>query len=117
MVDDDPVGRDRGRPEGLRVARCTPRFTAASTPPALRAEHRTTTWAELVVVAGVVEFREDRAGGPWSTSLRAGDTLAIVPGRPHSVSPSPDAEFYVRFYEPAGGGRGAGSGPVPHVGA
>jgi tellurite resistance-related uncharacterized protein len=89
----------RRRPPGLRVARRTPIFTAATTPPALRRAHRTSVWAELVVVAGEVVFRDEDGLHPWCTTATTGDTVTIVPGRPHSVTPSADAELYVRFYE------------------
>ncbi len=87
-------------PRGLRIARRTPVFTATTLPAGLRRAHRTTVWAELVVTAGTVEFRDEDPLSPWSTTATTGGTVTIVPDRPHSVTPSPDAELYVRFYEP-----------------
>jgi tellurite resistance-related uncharacterized protein len=104
VVDGDVVdcpSCDRRRlPAGLRLARQTPIFTAATTPAGLRRTHRTTVWAELVVTAGVVELHEDDLLDPWPTMLTAGSRVTLVPDRTHSVTPSPEGEFYVRFYEP-----------------
>lgn len=99
-VVDCPSCDRRSLPRGLRVARRTPTFTSATTPAALRRAHRTTVWAELMVTAGVVEFRDEDPLHAWSTAASTGATVTIVPDRPHSVTPSPEAEFHVRFYEP-----------------
>lgn len=90
----------RRLPRGLRVARRSPVFDATTLPAALRRAHRTTVWAELVVMAGAVEFRDEDPLNPWSTTATTGSTVTIVPDRPHSVTPSPDAELFVRFYQP-----------------
>jgi tellurite resistance-related uncharacterized protein len=75
-------------------------FTSATAPTGLRRAHRTTVWAELVVTSGVVEFHDEDPLQPSSTRATAGCTVTIVPERPHSIAPSPDAAFYLRFYEP-----------------
>lgn len=92
---------DRRRlPRSLPVARRTPIFTSATMPAGLRSAHRSAVWAQLVVTAGAVEFHDEDPLHPWSTQASTGDTVTIVPDRPHSITPSPDGEFYVRFYQP-----------------
>lgn len=83
-------------PEGATPGRRTPTFTAESMPAGLSRAHVAAVWAELVVISGSVLFVEEDArrrveAGP-------GDRVVIVPGVPHHVEPSADAEFYVQFY-------------------
>ena len=97
----DCPGCDRRRlPPGLRAARDTPIFTSATTPAGLRRAHRTAVWAELVVTAGEVDLEDEDFRQSSSTRISSGSRITLVPGRAHSVTPSPDGRFYVRFYEP-----------------
>ena len=114
----DCGGCDRGRPPpGLRVARRTPVFTCATTPAGLRSSHRTTVWAQLVVMAGTLDFHDEHPPAGWSRRATIGDTVTLVPDRPHSITPSSDAEFFIRFYHPVlpGSGPRPGGGVRPRV--
>lgn len=83
-------------PASARPARRTPTFTAESLPAGLSREHRTTVWAELVVLAGSVLFVD----GPGRRVGASPDRrVTIVPDIPHHIEPESDAEFYVQFYE------------------
>lgn len=79
--------------------RRTPTFTATSTPVGLLRDHRTTTWAELVVLAGSVLFVDETSQRIVATP---GHRVAIVPGARHHVQPADGAEFYVQFYDHCG---------------
>ena len=85
-----------GIPAGAVPGRRTPTFTAGSMPPALAKDHRTTVWAELVVLAGTVLFIDQT---PRSVIAAAGIRVVIVPDAYHHIEPSDDAEFYIQFYE------------------
>lgn len=85
-------------PAHLVAARQTPRFDADSVPAALRKDHHTAVWAELVVEAGTVRFVE-AGGSARDLRVEAGHRLVIVPDVKHQVEPSADAAFYVQFYK------------------
>lgn len=89
---------NRNLPVGATAARRTPIFSVDSVPPALLNSHKTTVWAELVVIAGVVVFSDERPD-PWTTTVDAGDRVVILPERLHRIEPSADARFYVQFYD------------------
>ncbi|MCY4257782.1 MAG: DUF1971 domain-containing protein [bacterium] len=76
--------------------RRTPTFTAETMPAALTKHHRTTVWAELVVLQGAVQFVDD---GVRNVVVAAGGRLAIVPDVYHHIEPSDDACFYIQFYD------------------
>jgi len=83
-------------PAAAVPGRRTPTFTAESMPPALAKDHRTTVWAELVVVEGTVLFVDEASR---SITAAAGSRIVIVPDTYHHVEPSGDARFYVQFYK------------------
>jgi tellurite methyltransferase len=96
------AGTNRGDyqiPDSARPGRRTPTFDHTSVPPALLREHRTTTWAELVVVAGSVTFHDALDG--WTAVASPDSSVVIVPDRPHHIDPDEAAEFYVQFYDAA----------------
>ena len=64
-------------------------------PPALAKDHRTTVWAELVVLEGTVVFVD----GTSRNVIAAGGRVVIVPDTCHHIEPSDDSQFYVQFYE------------------
>ena len=76
--------------------RRTPTFTAESMPPALANDHRTTVWAELVVLEGTVLFVDESSR---NVTAATGGRVVIVPDTYHHIEPSDDAQFYVQFYE------------------
>lgn len=76
--------------------RRTPTFTAESMPPALAKDHRTTVWAELVVLEGTVLFVDETSR---NVSAVAGSRVVIAPDIYHHIKPSEDAQFYIQFYE------------------
>ena len=78
--------------------RCTPTFTLDTVPAALTRAHVTTTWAELVVLAGSVLFVDETSRRIVATP---GSRVPIVPGVRHHVEPDASAEFHVQFYEPS----------------
>ena len=90
---------ERVIPESTTPGRRTPTFTPDTVPAALLGLHHTTVWAELLVEAGSVEFREAQAGGDWVATARPGEPVVIVPERRHRVVPSEDARFHVRFHD------------------
>ncbi len=98
-MDDPDDGDLRRRPDGLVLTRTTPQWTLATVPPALLSSHETSRWAELRVRAGTVRFTED---GGWSATARPGNPVTIVPGRQHTIAPSDDAVFEIRFFGPPG---------------
>lgn len=65
-------------------------------PAALAKKHRTTVWAELVVLEGTVLFVDEESRNVAAT---AGSRVVIMPNTYHQVAPSGDAQFYVQFYE------------------
>ena len=91
------TGASREIPATAAPKRRTRTFTAATMPAGLSRAHVSTVWAELVVLAGSVLFVEEEA--QRRTRARPGDRVLIVPGTHHHVEPSPDAEFYVQFYD------------------
>ncbi len=94
----DCDGCDRRElPELVTKGRRTRAFTADTVPAALLSDHRTNAWASLVVTSGSVTFREDDP--PWEATANAQRAIVIVPGRPHRISPSPDAVFAVQFFD------------------
>lgn len=89
---------DRRRmPPTVQPGRKTPVFDKATVPPGLLRAHQTNAWAELVVLDGIVEFVDEEP--PWTTLVRAGDRVVIVPQRAHHIVPSVDAQLYVQFYD------------------
>ena len=76
--------------------RRTPTFSLDTVPAALTKAHDTTTWAELVVLAGSVLFVDET---PRRIVATAGSRVPIVPRVRHHVEPDASAEFYVQFYE------------------
>ncbi len=83
-------------PAAAVPGRRTPTFTAESMPPGLAKDHRTTVWAELVVLEGTVLFVDESSR---NATAAAGGRVVIVPDTLHHIEPSDDAQFYVQFYE------------------
>lgn len=83
-------------PTAAVPGRRTPTFTAESMPPALAKDHRTTVWAELVVLEGTVLFVDETSRNVIAGS---GCRVVIVPDTYHHIESSEDAQFYVQFYE------------------
>ena len=83
-------------PAAAVPGRRTPAFTAESMPPGLAKDHRTTVWAELVVLEGKVQFADEAAR---KIAAAAGSRVVIVPDVYHHIKPSDDAQFYIQFYE------------------
>jgi tellurite resistance-related uncharacterized protein len=84
-------------PDGATPGRRTPVFTAATTPKALLAEHRTNAWAVLQVEVGSVAFSEQDP--PWARTATAEHSITIVPGRSHKVAVLGDTRYSVQFFE------------------
>lgn len=96
-------------PSVTTIGRRTPTFTPDSVPPALLRDHRTTAWAELIVVAGTVDFEQQEP--PFRATAAVGRPVVIVPGVAHRVAPGAGAEFHVQFHDLPPGFRPAGSRP------
>lgn len=84
-------------PRSATPGRRTPTFTSESVPAGLLSAHKTTVWAELIVTTGSVTFTDEIP--PWETTVDPGKPVAIVPNRPHHITPHPGAEFHVQFYD------------------
>ena len=97
MADDGYESGDRPQIPATAVrGRRTPTFSLDTVPAALMREHVTTTWAELVVLAGSVLFVDETQRRIVASP---GSRVAIVPRVGHHVEPDASAEFYVQFYE------------------
>ena len=90
--------RPPGLPDGLRLARTTPEFTAETVPDGLLAAHQVAdgVWGVLRVRAGSVTFVAEESGE--QRQLEAGAAQLIEPGLLHHVEPSDDARFVVEFH-------------------
>ena len=84
-------------PPGLVEVRRTPVFDRETLPAGLARTHRTTVWAELVVIEGSVDFREVGVTEPRALCVRAGDKAVIVPNVAHRIELADGARFFVRF--------------------
>ena len=97
MTDAGCESGDRPRIPATEVrGRRTPTFSLDTVPAALTRAHVTTTWAELVVLAGSVLFVDET---PRRIVATPGSRVPIVPRVHHHVEPGASAEFYVQFYE------------------
>ena len=86
-------------PDGLTLARTTPRFDTTNVPAGLLAAHRVAegVWGVLRVADGQVTFVLEEPGA--RRVLRAGDHQVIEPDVAHHVELGPDAAFAVEFYK------------------
>ncbi|WP_420403245.1 DUF1971 domain-containing protein [Nisaea sp.] len=86
-------------PAGARHYSSSPHFTEITTPAKLTELHRTKpgVWGRLVVDQGTLIFVEP---DPWGTEQRvgAGETVIIVPERPHRVALDGPVRFLIEFY-------------------
>ena len=85
-------------PDGWAVVRTTPVFNETTVPAGLLRAHQIAegVWGRLVVRSGSLEFAfEDQAE---TTTVGAGDDVAIPPQRPHHVIVGPTVSFVVEFY-------------------
>ena len=97
MTDAGCESGDRPRIPATAVkGRRTPTFSLDTVPAALTRAHVTTTWAELVVLAGSVLFVDET---PRRIVATPGSRVPIVPRVDHHVEPDASAKFYVQFYE------------------
>jgi hemoglobin len=103
-------------PPHLIEGRRTPIFTETSFPEPLAAAHRTTVWAQLIVIDGSVRYVDLDGASRRDVKIDAGDSTVIEPGVRHQVDPSTDSRFFIQFYrEPGAGlvpGRDAEQEPV-----
>lgn len=85
-------------PDGLRLVRSTPEFTAAELPAGLLGEHHLapSVWGVLRVLRGSLVFAT-RADGRRRT-LAAGDSQVIEPELRHHIEPSDDVVLVIDFY-------------------
>jgi tellurite resistance-related uncharacterized protein len=88
---------ERVIPNNVEEGRKTPVFDAVTVPRALLNAHKTSVWAELVVLTGSVDFQDELPA--WKTRVRAGERVVIVPQRSHHIEPGNGATFYVQFYD------------------
>lgn len=84
-------------PPTTTTGRRTPTFTTETVPPALLAAHRTSAWAELVVLEGAVAFVDQDP--PWCARATPDRRVVIVPERHHHIEPETNASFYVQFHD------------------
>jgi tellurite resistance-related uncharacterized protein len=85
-------------PDGLRLVRSTPEFTAAELPSGLLREHQLapSVWGVLRVVRGslvfVAQADVDRR------TVAAGESQVIEPESRHHIEPSEDVALVIDFY-------------------
>jgi ferredoxin len=90
-------------PDGLRLVRTTPEFTATTTPAGLRAAHRVAAgvWGRLRVLEGRVRFVFE-GPPPSARELIAGEAIDIPPDTAHHVEPAAGCRFVVEFHADRG---------------
>ena len=87
----------RQLPAQVTTGRRTPTFATGTVPSGLLRDHRTATWARLEVEAGSVTFREEEPR--WRTTVTSGQSVTIIPDRPHRIEPSDDARLAIQFFD------------------
>ncbi len=85
-------------PDGLRLVRSTPEFTAAEIPAGLLREHQlaSSVWGVLRVLQGSLVFIT-QADGQRRTVV-AGESQVIEPELLHHFEPSVDVTLVIDFY-------------------
>ena len=85
-------------PDGLRLARSTPEFTAADLPAGLLAEHHLapTVWGVIRVLRGSLIFVAEADGE--RRTIAPGESQVIEPEVRHHIEPSDDVALVIDFY-------------------
>lgn len=86
-------------PTGLTPGRRTPTFDRSSLPAGLTRAHKTSVWAELIVLAGTVRFQEEEGATLRDLELGPGERAVIVPDIAHRVTLGEGARMAVQFYD------------------
>lgn len=100
-------------PAHLIEGRHTPIFTESSLPEALAGAHRTTVWAELIVVEGSVRYVDLDGPSQRDVKIDTGDSAVIAPDVRHQVEPSTDSKFFIQFYREPDADLVPGQQPAP----